>query len=37
MGIGVFVARATLAQKLPGRLIALAPPAVRAWWRQDIS
>ena len=35
LGIGVFIARATLSQKLPGRLIALAPPAVRQWWLQD--
>ena len=35
LGIGVFIARTTLAQKLPGRLIVLAPPNVRAWWLQD--
>jgi membrane-associated phospholipid phosphatase len=35
MGIGVFFARMTLAQKLPGRLIALGLPVVQRWWLRD--
>jgi undecaprenyl-diphosphatase len=30
--IGVGVMRSTLAAKVPGRLIALGPPAVQRWW-----
>ena len=37
LGIGVFIARTTLSQKRAGRLIALAPPAVRNWWMHNIT
>jgi membrane-associated phospholipid phosphatase len=32
LAIGVFVMRSTLAARLAGRLIALAPPAAQKWW-----
>jgi undecaprenyl-diphosphatase len=35
MAIGVFVTRFTLRARVAGRLIALAPPAARAWWLRD--
>lgn len=35
MGIAVLVTRATLHHKLPGRVIALMPPALRDWFLQD--
>ena len=35
MGIGVCVMRSSLAGRFAGRLIAAAPPGVRAWWMHE--
>jgi undecaprenyl-diphosphatase len=35
LAIGVTVTRSVLAARLPGRLIALGPPAVQQWWLGD--
>jgi undecaprenyl-diphosphatase len=35
LAIGVFVMRLTLGARIAGRLIAAAPPNVRAWWLAD--